>query len=76
MCLEYVTDNGQRFSRIAEDSAIMFCYFNNVEYFHQYLDNYTGIYNVKLVCTWTFRKHETIFLYLIFMRYVGLGVRI
>ncbi|XP_023338871.1 uncharacterized protein LOC111709445 isoform X2 [Eurytemora carolleeae] len=39
--LEYVTEKGQ-LTRISDDSAIMFCYFNNMEYFHQYLDNYTG----------------------------------
>merc|ERR1719193_865786 len=39
--LEYVEEKGVNL-KLPTDSAVMFCYFNNLEFFHQYLTNYSG----------------------------------
>jgi len=39
--LEYVDENDSK-RKLPADSALMFCYFNNNEYFHTYLNNFTG----------------------------------
>jgi len=39
--LEFVNENGLK-CIIEPNSALMFCYFNNIEFFHAYLKNYTG----------------------------------
>jgi len=40
--LEYVDELEGKFCKLPKDSAAMFCYFNNLEFFHRYLDNYSG----------------------------------
>ena len=39
---EYVDEMEGKTCVIPEDSAIMFCYFNSLELFHRYLDDYQG----------------------------------
>jgi len=40
--IEYVDEMKEKTCVIPSDSALMFCYFNNNEYFHKYLDQYDG----------------------------------
>ena len=39
---EYVDELQDKTCVIPQDSALMFCYFNNNEYFHKYLDQFDG----------------------------------
>ena len=39
--LEYVDDKGANLE-LPSDSALLFCYFNNLEFFNNYIKNYKG----------------------------------
>jgi len=41
--IEYVDEVEEKACVIPAQSALMFCYFNNNQYFHKYLDQYQGI---------------------------------
>ena len=40
--LEYVDEMEEKTCIIPKNTALMFCYFNNIELFHVYLDQYKG----------------------------------
>ena len=40
--LDYVDELEEKSCLIPSNNAIMFCYFNNLQYFHKYLENYKG----------------------------------
>ena len=40
---EYVDEVEEKACVIPAQSALMFCYFNNNQYFHKYLDQYQGL---------------------------------
>ena len=40
---EYVDEVEEKTCVIPAQSALMFCYFNNNQYFHKYLDQYQGL---------------------------------
>ena len=40
--IQYCDELEERSCRVPSDSALMFCYFNNIQYFHSYLDQYQG----------------------------------
>ena len=40
---EYVDELKEKTCVIPKDSALMFCYFNNNELFHKYLDQFEGV---------------------------------
>ena len=42
LCAEFCDELEERSCTIPSDHAIMFCYFNNLEYFNKYLDQYKG----------------------------------
>ena len=39
---EYVDELEGRFCELPADSAALFCYFNSLDLFHRYLDNFKG----------------------------------
>ena len=39
---EYVDELDEKSCIIPSDNALMFCYFNNLQYFYKYLRAYTG----------------------------------
>ena len=43
--IEFVDELIDKSCIIPSDTAVMFCYFNNNEYFHRYLSQYQGITN-------------------------------
>ena len=40
--IQYCDELEDRSCPLPSNSALMFCYFNNLEYFHRYLDQYKG----------------------------------
>ena len=40
--IQYCDELEERSCRVPSTSALMFCYFNNLDYFHSYLDQYQG----------------------------------
>ena len=47
---EYVDEVEEKTCVIPAQSALMFCYFNNNQYFHKYLDQYQGLLSSAIKC--------------------------
>ena len=45
--LGYVDELEEKSCIIPPDNALMFCYFNNLQYFHKYLQGYKGTKHVE-----------------------------
>ena len=57
---EYVDEVEEKACVIPAQSALMFCYFNNNQYFHKYLDQYQGLCvlsSALLIITSHVRRH-------------------
>ena len=46
---EYVDELEGRFCELPADSAALFCYFNSLDLFHRYLDNFKGVFLLVLL---------------------------
>ena len=46
---EYVDELEGRFCELPSNSAALFCYFNCLELFHRYLDNFKGVFLLVLL---------------------------